>query len=115
MYGMVTPRYASQLYGPVLGLLLLIVSISLARRVKRPGLRFWPVLALLGLGAFAIGFTRGDSNPMLGPLRLDQTLDLVMVALGVTGTIQSMRQPVEEAKATGMSRRFAAIRPGHDE
>jgi phosphatidylglycerol:prolipoprotein diacylglycerol transferase len=115
MYGMVTPRFASQLYGFVLGLLLLIVSIILARRVNRPGLRFWLVLALLGLGAFAIGFTRGDSNPMLGPLRLDQILDLVIVALGVAGSIQSMSQPIEGAGATGTARRFAAIRPGHDE
>jgi len=115
MYGMVTPRLASQLYGIIFSLLLLIVSIILARRVKQPGLRFWLVLALLGLGAFAIGFTRGDSNPMLGPLRLDQILDLAMVTTGVVGTIRLMRNPIEETKAPGTARRFAAIRPGRDE
>lgn len=115
VYGMVTPRLASQLYGIVFCLFLLIVSIVLARRVRRPEMRFWPVLALLGLGAFGIGFTRGDSNPMLGPLRLDQVLDLGMVAIGVAGTIRAMRSPVEETKAPGAARRFAAIRPGHDE
>lgn len=115
MYGMVTPRLASQLYGIVFCLFLLIASIILARRVKRPGLRFWPMLALLGLGAFGIGFTRGDSNPMLGPLRLDQILDLVMVAIGVIGAIRAMHQPVEETKVPDAARHFAAIRPGHDE
>ena len=115
MYGMVTPRLASQLYGIIFCLCLLAVSIALARRVKRPGLRFWPILALLGLGAFGIGFTRGDSNPMLGPLRLDQILDLVMVVIGVAGTIKAARQPIEEAKTLTTERRFAAIRPGHDE
>lgn len=114
-YGTVTPRLASQLYGVVFCLCLLIVSILLARRVKRPGLRLWPLLALLGLGAFGIGFTRGDSNPMLGPLRLDQVLDLTMVAIGIAGTIKAVRQPVAESKSPGSTRRFAAIRPGHDE
>lgn len=114
MYGMVTPRLASQLYGIVFCLLLLVVSIILARRVKRPELRFWPVLALLGLGAFGIGFTRGDSNPMLGPLRLDQILDLVVVVMGAAGTIRAIRHPAGETKTPGAARRFSAIRPGHD-
>jgi phosphatidylglycerol:prolipoprotein diacylglycerol transferase len=91
LYGVVAPRLASQLYGAVLGLVLLGVAYGLARLIRRAGLRFWPVLALLGVGAFGIGFTRGDAVPLLdtalGALRLDQALDLGIAGLGIAGTV----------------------------
>lgn len=85
LYGVVAPRLASQLYGIVFGLVLLGVGWGLSRIVRRPGVRLWITLALLGLGTFAIGFTRGDPILTVGPLRLDQVLDLGIVALGVIG------------------------------
>jgi phosphatidylglycerol:prolipoprotein diacylglycerol transferase len=87
LYGVVAPRLASQLYGVAFGLALFGVGLVLARIVRGSGVRLWIILALLGLGTFAIGFTRGDLVPTVGTLRLDQVLDLGIVALGVIGTI----------------------------
>ncbi len=85
LYGILAPRLASQLYGIALGLIMLGLSAILTLSLHRIGVRFWLILAVLGLGTFGIGFTLGDTMPMLGPLRLDQTLDLLMAALGLGG------------------------------
>jgi len=85
LYGIVAPRMASPLYGLVLGLALLGIAVLLGRMIRREGVVFWIILALLGLGNFAIGFTRGDAVPMLGTLRLDQMLDLLAASSGIIG------------------------------
>jgi phosphatidylglycerol---prolipoprotein diacylglyceryl transferase len=86
LFGVVAPRLASQLYGIAWSAVVLILTFTLIRRIERPGVRLWIVLALLALGAFAIGFTRGDEAPYVGALRLDQVLDLSIVVLGVLMT-----------------------------
>jgi phosphatidylglycerol:prolipoprotein diacylglycerol transferase len=96
LYGVNAPRLMSPLYGAVFSLVLLIAAFLFARQIRREGVRFWLVLALLGLVAFGIGFTRGDAIPMVGPLRLDQLLDLGIVLVGIAGSLiatQERRQP----------------------
>jgi phosphatidylglycerol:prolipoprotein diacylglycerol transferase len=90
LFGVVEPRFASQLFGIALGVLLLLIAVIMANTVERPGLRLWIVITLLGAGAFGIGFTRGDEIRMIGALRLDQVLDLGMVAVGLLGLIVSV-------------------------
>lgn len=85
LFGIVVPRYASQLYGAAWSLLLIAASWPLAKAVRRPGPRFFITLALVTAGAFGVGFTRGDAVPAVGPLRLDQALDLLIIALSVAG------------------------------
>ncbi|HOA25230.1 MAG TPA: prolipoprotein diacylglyceryl transferase [Aggregatilineales bacterium] len=88
IYGLVVPRLASQVYGLALGLVLLGLAWALRRWLTVPGLRLWPVLALLAFGVFGIGFTLGSDILMLGSLRLDQLLDLLVAALaGVMGAV----------------------------
>lgn len=94
LYGIIAPRLNSQLLGIVLGLAVLVVVSRLGRLTRRPGLRFWIALALLGLGTFGIGFTRGDAVPMIGSLRLDQALDLGMVAIGMIGAWDAAHRPI---------------------
>jgi phosphatidylglycerol:prolipoprotein diacylglycerol transferase len=91
LYGVVAPRLASQLYGVVLSLLLIGVAGLLAWRIAQAGVRFWLVLALLALGTFGIGFTRGDSVPMVGALRLDQVLDLLVAAGALAAAVLAAR------------------------
>lgn len=93
LYGLRAPRLASQVYGMVLSILLLAVSAGLGRLRLAQGVAFWLLLGLLGLGAFGIGFTRGDAVPMLGSLRLDQLLDLLVVVLGFSAAIWSAAPP----------------------
>jgi phosphatidylglycerol---prolipoprotein diacylglyceryl transferase len=100
MYNVVLPRFSTQLYGIALGVVLLIVSIVLSRVVRRPGVLIWPVLALLGLGMFGIGFYRGDSVPMSGLFRIDQAFDLAIAALGIILTAITAWKRKRGPKAT---------------
>ncbi len=92
LYGVRAPRLASQLYGLAWSAVILALSLAQARREGRPGVRLWIALALLSAGAFAVGFTRGDSIPMLGALRLDQVLDLAMAAVALAGLLLAGRR-----------------------
>ncbi len=97
LYGITVPRFSSQLYGIALGAGMLGM-VALLRRW--PG-RLWAALALLGLGAFGIGFTRGDAVPMVGALRLDQVFDLGVAVTGMVGAVLAHRFNKNEKKVTG--------------
>jgi phosphatidylglycerol:prolipoprotein diacylglycerol transferase len=101
LYGITAPRLNSQLFGIAASALTLGAAWGLARVVRRSGVRLWIVLALLGLAAFAIGYTRGDAVPLVGSLRLDQALDLVVAAVGALGTLAAARG----AHRQGLTRR----------
>lgn len=105
LYGVAAPRFTTQLFGMALGLLLLTLSLVLARMIRRRGVRFWIVLAALGLGAFGIGFARGDEIRMVGWLRLDQALDLTIVLIGLLGTLIAARSGGKLAPAVAPARR----------
>jgi phosphatidylglycerol:prolipoprotein diacylglycerol transferase len=76
LFGVIAPRLASQVYGIAWSVVVMALTFALIRRIERKGVRLWVVLALLTIGAFAIGFTRGDEAPYVAGLRLDQILDL---------------------------------------
>lgn len=104
LYGLVAPRLLSQGFGIALGAILLLIGWGLSRLIKREGVMFWLVLALLALGVFAIGYTLGDTLPAVGPLRLDQVLDLtVAVASLIAALVTGYRrrpEPVDLLPAT---------------
>jgi phosphatidylglycerol:prolipoprotein diacylglycerol transferase len=92
LYGVVLPRLASQLYGLLWAVIVLaLYHFFFSRWNMPPGIRFWLILALLALGAFAIGFSRGDSVPMIGVLRLDQVLDLLIAVVAGIGAMLTPR------------------------
>ncbi len=91
LFGVIAPRLASQTYGIAWSLFLVGLSLLLSRNLKKSGMSFFIVLGLLAMGAFAIGFTRGDLVPMIGPLRLDQVLDLTMIVPAAAGVLFSAR------------------------
>ncbi|NDJ54382.1 MAG: hypothetical protein GYB68_15035 [Chloroflexi bacterium] len=97
-YGVIAPRIASQLYGMILSAIVLGIAIALALMIRREGLRLWPIVSLLGLGAFAIGFTRGDPIFFWGTLRADQVFDLVIVGLGVVSFIIALVLPAPKGQ-----------------
>ncbi len=61
VYGIIAPRYNTQLFGMALALALLVLSAVLIRRGWLRYRRFWLLLALLSAGMFGIGFFRGDA------------------------------------------------------
>lgn len=79
-YGIVAPRLFTPLYGIALSAVVAAAALALRVRGVDPAIRFWLVLAMLALVSFGLGFTRGDAAPMVGPLRLDQALDLATAA-----------------------------------
>ena len=90
VYGIVAPRYNTQVFGLALGAATLVIAAALTRMQARRGLRFWIVLALLSAGMTGIGSVRGDYAPILSGLRVDQWLDLGMIllcAVAVSGQI----------------------------
>jgi phosphatidylglycerol---prolipoprotein diacylglyceryl transferase len=83
VYGIVEPRYNTQLFGIGVALVVLVIALLLMRVGTLRTVRFWLVLALLSAGMAGIGFARGDYAPIVAGLRLDQWLDIAVIALCV--------------------------------
>jgi len=73
LYGLVLPRFPTQVIGLVWSLLVIGLVWGVPGRSRR-----WPVgasfayaLSLVALGAFLLDFTRGDPMPLLNNFRLD--------------------------------------------
>lgn len=95
MYGIVAPRLNTQLFGLAASLIVLAFSYFLARTLRPGAARLWIVLALLAAIIFALGATRGDEALMIGPLRLDQALDLIVVGVSLVGVYRSLRPVIQ--------------------
>lgn len=78
VFGIVAPRYNTQVFGLALALALLALSFVLLHYDGLKDRRFWILLALFSIGMFGIGFYRGDSVPTLLGLRADQSFDLAL-------------------------------------
>jgi prolipoprotein diacylglyceryltransferase len=85
LYGIIAPRFQTQLFGITLNIALVILVVILTRLSRLDGARLWIMLMLMGVGMFGIDFTRGDAMPVIGGLRLDQILDLVVAGAGLAG------------------------------
>lgn len=92
VYGIVAPRYNTQVFGMALAFALLLLSLLLIRRNWLPNRRFWLLLGLLSLGMFVIGFFRADSSPIFASLRTDQWLDITFLLWGGVLTLYNKRQ-----------------------
>ena len=86
VFGLVAPRLEVQLAGALFGGVLLGLVSLLTWRGWLPGLRFWVVLGLTGLGLAILGFFRADPARILVHRRADQVFDLILLLLcTVTG------------------------------
>ncbi len=81
LYGVVNPRWPSQLLGAAWSGLIAIGLWVMRRRVWPSGTRFWLCLAAYSLGSCVIGLTRADDVPQLGGWRVDQVLDAMIVVV----------------------------------
>lgn len=82
IFGILAPRYNTQLFGLLLSLVMLALALLLMWRGWLRCRRFWLILALLSGGMFVIGFYRGDAVTMVAGIRLDQVFDAGLVAIG---------------------------------
>lgn len=97
LYGVYAYRLPTQLLGLLLASMLLLLS---GRLSGHPGL----FLVLLGAGDFLVGFTRGDSAPVWGPLRAAQWADVILVVCGLAlewATLRHARHASHSAQRIG--------------
>ena len=63
-YGLTNPRWPTQLIGAVWALILFLVLWFTRKKAWQDGTRYWLFVAIYSLGAFLLGFTRGDDYPL---------------------------------------------------
>lgn len=80
------------LYEIVLGLLLLVAVLALARRLERPLEMLWLVIGGYGAGRFVMFFFRTDSETVAAGLSIGQWLSIALVAMTAAGTVYSKRR-----------------------
>jgi phosphatidylglycerol:prolipoprotein diacylglycerol transferase len=100
LYGLSVPRWPTQVLGMVWGAFSLLVVFGLRRQRWPEGARGLYALGLVALGAFFIGFVRGDPMPLINGFRLDvfgSALVLVVAAAGWALRVQSRTSPVAES------------------
>jgi prolipoprotein diacylglyceryltransferase len=71
LYGLVVPRFPTQVIGILWGVIALGMVWAMRARRWPAGARGVYALSLVALGAFFLGFTRGDPMPLVGGFRLD--------------------------------------------
>lgn len=84
--GVFAIRYRTQLFGMVASLAVFAVALWAFRRA-RPALLFWGVLAGLSLARAAVALGRGDPAPLVGGLRLDLLIDLVVMIAALSACV----------------------------
>jgi phosphatidylglycerol:prolipoprotein diacylglycerol transferase len=87
VYGIVLPRYNTQLFGIASALAGLVIAGLLVWRGWLPARRFWVVLALLAAAQFVTGFFRDDLMHTAAGLRADQWLDALVFAWAAVRTM----------------------------
>ncbi|PJF41078.1 MAG: hypothetical protein CUN54_02945 [Phototrophicales bacterium] len=91
IFGIVAPRYNTQLLGIILSSMTLIVAVVLLFVSRWRGAHFWLMMLLAGLSAFVVGFWRGDATFMIGALRADQWLDLAVALMSTMMVVRAVQ------------------------
>jgi phosphatidylglycerol---prolipoprotein diacylglyceryl transferase len=86
-YGLTNPRWPTQILGALWALILFLLLWLTRRKAWQDGTRYWLFVAAYSLGAFALGFTRGDDIPVIGGWRIDQVLDALLFSLALIALV----------------------------
>lgn len=92
IYGVVAPRFATQILGLAFALLLLLNAWLLRERWPFPGAAFLIFTLLYFAGQFFLDLTRGDEAIVLGPWRITQIMDLILAFASAAGLLVLWRQ-----------------------
>jgi len=87
MYGVVLPRWPTQIMGAAFSLIALGYLFSQRDRGWPRGFRFAAALTLMAFSALLVSFVRGDDMPLVGGWRLDVIANAAMTALGVVALV----------------------------
>lgn len=98
IFGLVAPRYATQLLSMIGAIVLLVTIILLAATRLMTQAGFWFGIIFLSLLSFGLAFLVGGDSVMFGSFRADQFLDLLTAVIGVIGLATSLvRPPLHES------------------
>lgn len=89
IYGIIAPRYHTQLFIFALGVLCLLGSGFSGRWQDQR--QFGIPLLMMSVGMFIIGFFRGDAVTMIANLRIDQLLDGWMILLSIILILRALK------------------------
>jgi phosphatidylglycerol:prolipoprotein diacylglycerol transferase len=98
MYGVVLPRWPTQIMGAAFSLIALGYLFSQRDRPWPRGFRFAVALTLLAFIALMISFVRGDDMPLVNGWRLDVIANAAMTALGVIALVAAWATEPAKAK-----------------
>jgi phosphatidylglycerol:prolipoprotein diacylglycerol transferase len=101
------PAHPSQVYEAALVALAIVVLVLLSRFeviARRDGGALFAALALWAGARFVVGFTWRDPT-VLGPLRAEQLLALLLLGIAVAGIVERRRAPIAtfDDEATALS------------
>ena len=85
MFGVQAPRFATQVVGLAYAGVLFVGFWLLRKRWPYPGAAFLMFVLLYFAGMFFLEFTRGDEVVFLGPWRLTQVVDIILVLAAAVG------------------------------
>lgn len=91
------PSHPAQVYEAILGLITIIGLAATSRLEfvsRRDGAALYAALGLWALGRFAIAFTWRDPG-IVGPLRAEQVLLLLVAAIAAAGLVERRRAPLQ--------------------
>jgi prolipoprotein diacylglyceryltransferase len=99
LYGVILPRWPTQLMGIFFSLLAFGVLFA-QRNAKWPGgLRGALALTLLALITFIVSLFRGDDMPLLASWRLDTVTDVIALGLGLIAMVAAWALEPSKPKA----------------
>ncbi len=87
IFGIIAPRFHTQLVGILAAIGLLLLAWWLARHTSSRRRRWWWLLLVWSLVMFALGFLRADSIVVLHSLRMDQVYDLIVAVSAIIGLL----------------------------
>jgi phosphatidylglycerol:prolipoprotein diacylglycerol transferase len=91
------PSHPAQVYEAILVGLAMLALAALGRVeviARRDGAAMFAALALWAVARFLVAFTWRDPD-VLGPLRMEHLLDLVLLTMAVAGFVERSRAPLE--------------------
>ncbi len=97
IYGLVMPRWPTQMAGVLWSVLAMLVVWNTARTARWPaGANAAYAVSLTALGAFLLAFTRGDPMPLVNGLRLDIVGSgfILLIATGLWMTLITRQSPL---------------------
>jgi phosphatidylglycerol---prolipoprotein diacylglyceryl transferase len=90
------PAHPAQVYEAALGFAAILILVAVSRFeviARRDGGAMFAAVALWALVRFVVGFTWRDPT-VVGPLRAEQLLDLLLLGIGILGLVERARAPL---------------------